>query len=117
LNTNCDSGLLNYLISEMHVLSMFIKLSHYIPRRRLGERKYSCYSFSTLALDGGEWSASHPDHALVPGKGPLLPIVQVAGWAPEPVWTQRLEEEFFHLCGGSNLDRLVIQLVARHFTD
>jgi hypothetical protein len=25
-----------------------------------GERKYSSYSFSTLALDWGEWSASHP---------------------------------------------------------
>jgi hypothetical protein len=31
--------------------------------------------------------------ALYPrGKGPPVPIVQEAGWAPEPVWTQRLEE-------------------------
>jgi hypothetical protein len=35
-----------------------LKLSHYTPRRRLGERRYSSYSFSTSALDGGEWSAS-----------------------------------------------------------
>jgi hypothetical protein len=28
-----------------------------------------------------------------PGKGPPVPIVQEAGWAPEPVWTQRLEEK------------------------
>jgi hypothetical protein len=46
----------------------------------------------TSALDGGEWSASRPGRALHPGKGPLVPIVQEAGWAPEPVWTQRLEE-------------------------
>jgi hypothetical protein len=24
-----------------------------------------------------------PGHALAPGKGPLVPIVQEAGWAPE----------------------------------
>jgi hypothetical protein len=27
------------------------------------------------------------------GKDPPVPIVQEAGWAPEPVWTQRLEEK------------------------
>jgi hypothetical protein len=50
-----------------------------------------------LFLDFGsrwcEWSASRPGCALAPGKGPPLPIVQEAGWAPEPVWTQRLEEK------------------------
>jgi hypothetical protein len=30
---------------------------------------YSFYSFSTSALDGGEWSASKPGRALAPGKG------------------------------------------------
>jgi hypothetical protein len=29
-----------------------LKQSHYTPRRRLGERRYSSYSFSTSALDG-----------------------------------------------------------------
>jgi hypothetical protein len=53
-----------------------------------GERMYSSYSFTTSALYGGEWSASRPDRALLPGKGPPLPIVQETGWAPEPVWTQ-----------------------------
>jgi hypothetical protein len=67
------------------------KLSHYTPRRRLGERRYSSYSFSTSALDGGEWSASRPGRALAQGEGTLVPILQEAGWAPEPVWTQRLE--------------------------
>jgi hypothetical protein len=28
---------------------------------------------------------------FTPGKGPPVPIVQEAGWTPEPVWTQRLE--------------------------
>jgi hypothetical protein len=40
-----------------------------------GEERYSSYSFSTSALDGGEWSASRPGRALPPGKGPPVPIV------------------------------------------
>jgi hypothetical protein len=54
-------------------------------------RKNSSYSFTTSALDGGEWFALRPDRTLAAGKGPPVPIVQEAGWAPEPVWTQRLE--------------------------
>jgi hypothetical protein len=36
----------------------------------LREGRYSSYSFTTSSLDGGEWSASCPGHALPPGKGP-----------------------------------------------
>jgi hypothetical protein len=54
---------------------------------------YSSYSFSTSALDESEWSASRPGRALPPGKGLPVPIGQEAGWASEPVWTQRLEEK------------------------
>jgi hypothetical protein len=57
----------------------------------LGDRTYSSYSFLTSALEGGEWPASRPGRALPPGKEPPVPTVQEAGWAPEPVWTQRLE--------------------------
>jgi hypothetical protein len=73
----------------------------------------SSYSFTTSALDGDEWSASSPGHALVPGKGPTVPIVQEAAWAPEPVWTQRIEEKSFASAG----DRTVVQSVVRHYTD
>jgi hypothetical protein len=79
-----------------------------------GERRYSSYSFSTSALEGGEWSASRPGRALPPGKGPPVPIVQEAGWDPEPVWTQRLEEKSSASVG----DRTpVVQSVVRHYTD
>jgi hypothetical protein len=61
--------------------------------------EYSSYSFTTSALDGGEWSASRPGRVLPPGKGSPVPIVQEAGWAPEPVWTQRLEEKSFAPAG------------------
>jgi hypothetical protein len=38
----------------------------------------------------------HAPAALLPqGKGPPVPIVQEAGWASEPVWTQRIEEQSF----------------------
>jgi hypothetical protein len=60
---------------------------------------YSSYSFTTLALDGGELSASRPGRALLPGKGPPVPIGQEVGWAAESVWTQRLVEKFFASAG------------------
>jgi hypothetical protein len=52
--------------------------------------RYSSYSFPTSDLDGGEWSASRLGRALAPEKEPSVPIVQEAGWAPEPVRTQTL---------------------------
>jgi hypothetical protein len=59
-----------------------------------GKRKYSPYSFLTSALEGSEWSASSPGCTLPPGKGHLVPNGQGAWWAPEPVWTQRLQEMY-----------------------
>jgi hypothetical protein len=74
----------------------------------LGDRRYSSCSFLTSALEGGEWSASRPGRALPPGKEPPVPSVQEAGWAPEPVWTQR----------SSVGDRTPsVQSVVRHYTD
>jgi hypothetical protein len=45
---------------------------------------------------------------FTPGESILGTIVQEAGWAPEPVWTQRLEEKYFRLCQRSNLHRPVV---------
>jgi hypothetical protein len=85
--------------------------------KTLGGRGDSSYSFSTSALDGGEWSVSRPGRVLTLGKGPSLPTVQEAGWAPEPVWTTGYRKNPFASAGGSNLDRPVVQPVARHYTD
>jgi hypothetical protein len=83
------------------------------PCRHQGEEKYSSYPFLTSAPDGGEWSCWFPCRVLPPGKGPPVPIVQEARWAPEPVWTQRLEEKSF----ASARDRTpVVQSVVRHYT-
>jgi hypothetical protein len=48
-----------------------------------------------------------PGRALAPGKRPPVPIVQEAGWAPEPLWTQKLEEKSFRLYQESNPDHPV----------
>jgi hypothetical protein len=69
--------------------------SRYTPWRRLGGEEYSSYPFTTSALDGGEWSASRPSRALLPEKGPPVPIVQEAGWTK----TKRLEEKSFAPAG------------------
>jgi hypothetical protein len=60
-------------------------------------------------------------HALstfTPGeRTPPVPNGQEAGWALQPVWTQRLEEKYFCICWGLNLDCLVVQSIARRYTD
>jgi hypothetical protein len=44
---------------------------------------------------------------------PPVPIVQEAGWAPEPVWTQRIEEKSSAPAG----DRTpIVQPIVRHYT-
>jgi hypothetical protein len=56
----------------------------------------------------------HAPTALCPGKGPPVPILQEAGWAPEPVWTERLEENSFSPAE----DRTpIVRSVVRHYTD
>jgi hypothetical protein len=57
-----------------HLIKKKVKLSRLTPWRHMGERRYSSYSYLTSALNGGEWSASRPSHALPPEKGPPVPI-------------------------------------------
>jgi hypothetical protein len=85
-----------------------------MPWRHMGGEEVYSYSYVTSVVDGGEWSASRPGCALPPGKGPPVPIGQEAGWAPELVWTQRLEEN----SSASVRDQTpVIQSVVSHCTD
>jgi hypothetical protein len=95
-----------------------VKKGKIVPLRsidaHLGDRRCSSYSFLTSALQGGEWSASRPGRALPPGKEPPVPIVQEAGWAPEPVWAQRLEEKTSASVGDRNP---AVQSVVRHYTN
>jgi hypothetical protein len=83
------------------VMKLHVFLSSPVTRHggAWGERRYSSYSFTTSALGRGEWSASRPGRAFTPGERTPVPIVQEAGWAPEPIWTQRLEEKPFAPAG------------------
>jgi hypothetical protein len=75
----------------------------------LGNSRYSSYSFLTSALERGEWSASRPGGPLPP-----VPIVQEVGWAPEPVWTQRLEGKSRASIGDQTP---TVHSAVRHYTD
>jgi hypothetical protein len=47
--------------------------------------KYGEWSYTSTAVDGGEWSASRPGR-FTQGKKSPIPIGWEAAWVPEPVW-------------------------------
>jgi hypothetical protein len=77
---------------------------------------YISYSLTTSALDGvsGE---RHVPAALYPrGKDPGTHWT--GGWVgPRAGMDAEAREKIFCLCQGLNLDRPVVQSVARHYTD
>jgi hypothetical protein len=89
-------------IMMMMMVIMKAKQSHNTSMEAQGKRIYSSYSFTSSAPDGLS-GQRHSPAALYLRERTLVPIVQEAGWAPEPVWTQRLEEKSFRLCWRSNL--------------
>jgi hypothetical protein len=77
-----------------------VKQSRYTPWRRLGGRRGIAPTHSRPRHLMGVSGQRHAPAALLPpGKGPLVPIGQEAGWALEPVWTQRIEEKSFAPAG------------------
>jgi hypothetical protein len=56
------------------------------------ERRYSSYSFKTSAVDGVN-DQRHAPAAFYPQGKDTHTHWKEAGWAPEQVWTQRLEEK------------------------
>jgi hypothetical protein len=82
----------------------------------LGGRRYSSYSFSTSALDGGEWSTSRPGRAFTSGE--RIPGTHCTGGWVGPRSGLDTEARGKILCPrrGSNPDRPVIQPVVRHYT-
>jgi hypothetical protein len=64
----------------------------------------------TMALVGGEGSASRPSRSLRRWKDPV-PIVHEAGWAPVPVWTG------VENLAPSRFDPRAVQPIANHYND
>jgi hypothetical protein len=81
-----------------------------------GERRYSSYSFSTSALDGGEWSASRPGRAFTPGE--RTPGTHcTGGWVGlRAVLDTEVRGKILCPRRESNPDRPVVQPVVRHYT-
>jgi hypothetical protein len=71
-----------------------LKMSRYTTRRLGGEEVYLLLILDLRTRWGWLLSVT-PQLRFTPRKGPPVPIVQEAGWAPEPVWTQRIEEKSF----------------------
>jgi hypothetical protein len=70
--------------------------------------------FLTLALVGGEWSASHPG-CITPGE--RAPGTHwIGGWVPEPVWTTWRRENCWPY-RDSNSYPSVVKPVASRYTD
>jgi hypothetical protein len=64
------------------VLTLYVLIGYSCPTTRhegAWVERYSFYSFSNSALDGGEWWASRPGRALAPGKGPQYPFYRRLG--------------------------------------
>jgi hypothetical protein len=102
---------------RLFLFIVYLKQSHYTPWRRLGEKRYSSYSFTTSALDGIEWPASRPGRALAPGKGPPGTHC-TGGWVgPRADLNTDATVKILCVCRGSNLDRPVAQPVGRYHTD
>jgi hypothetical protein len=102
---------LNRLTIADRFIYCSVKLSHYTLRRRFRERRYSSYSFSTSALDGGEWSASRP-RALARGKDPRCPLYRRLGGPQSRSGHRGYRKDPF----ASSRDRtLVVRSVARHW--
>jgi hypothetical protein len=82
-----------------------------------GERRCSSYSFSTSALDGGEWSASRPGRALPPGE--RTPGTHyTGGWVgPRAGLDAGARRKILCLCWGSNPSRPVRSQTIKHYTD
>jgi hypothetical protein len=95
--------------------SKLLKQFHNTSMEAQRERRYSSYSFSTSALDD-ERSASRPCHALTPGKWPPGTRWIEGRVGPRAGLYTEVRGKILCLWRGSNLDRLVTESVARHYT-
>jgi hypothetical protein len=125
-NANPEQPLTTLNITRHHVTTnrYTIALNRAVAANEIASSLYSVYVFvcycsigvrcrdvlnSIVSETGQPLLQSQPR-----GRTPV-PIVQQAGWTPEPVWTQRLVEKSFRLCLGSKLDCSVVTIFVALF--
>jgi hypothetical protein len=80
----------------------------------LGERKYSATHSLTSALDGSEWSASHPGHFTPRERAPGT--YWIGGWVgPRAVWDMVVKRKIPSPHQESNLRTLIVQPIAQRY--
>jgi hypothetical protein len=114
--TECSPHLQNFSsMSRHHEFCKTVRQFHKKPVEAQGDRRYSSYSLTTSAVDGGVCSASRPGCALPPGKRPPH---WIGGWVgPSAGLDSEVRVKILCLCRRSNLDCPVVQSVSRHYTD
>jgi hypothetical protein len=85
-----------------------------MPRRCLGREDVYLLLILDLGTRWGWVVSVTPRPRFTTGERTPVPIGQEAGWASEPVWTQRLEEKSFAFAGYQTLD---VQSVDWHYSD
>jgi hypothetical protein len=81
----------------------------WVVRLYITERSFICWRWFYLSFTGMFVKFT----SYKSGKGPPVPIGQKAGWVPEPVWTQKLQEKSFRLC----LDRTSVARLSSPYPD
>jgi hypothetical protein len=92
-----------------------LRQSRNTPMRRRGERRYSSYSFSSSALDGGVSGQRHAPASLYPRA--RTPGTRCTGGPQRGSGHRGYRKKILCFCRGLNLDRPVGQPVARHCSD
>jgi hypothetical protein len=93
-----------------------VKQSHYTPRRSLGGRRYSSYSFLTSALDGV--SGQRKVQAAIYTRKRTPCTHWIGGWAGSGAGLHKeVRGKILFLSRGSNPDRPIVQSAIRRYTD
>jgi hypothetical protein len=92
-----------------------VKWPRYMLWMALGGRGSKQILFFLNLVTRRGWVVSiTPPPSLPPRKGPTVSIVHETGWAPEPVWSQKLEQKSSASVG---VQTPIVQSAAKYYTD
>ena len=91
-----DTGIRSPALEMCRSILDTIMLSLCKPRNHMEEKRYSCHSFLTSALDGGKWSAS-PSGRFTPRTAPTVSTDYKAGRTQSPPGCFGIQKTLFIL--------------------